>query len=139
VKRRIVPCVLVASLLFSIGCYNTEMVTKEGLKARAEQVDITVFTSDSLEYKFLKTDYSIQGDTVSGFGIRRRNTVATVVLDASLPLASITSIETRELDPTKTILLCGGVVVGVALIILILSSDNQQDQPTPQLEGGHPL
>jgi hypothetical protein len=120
VKRKIVSCVLVASLSFYIGCYSTEMVSKDELKAKVEQLDITIFTKDSLEYKFSKENYRIQGDTLSGYGIRRWNVSTDVIFDASLPFADIDSIETREFDPTRTIVLCGGIGLGVVLIITLL-------------------
>lgn len=108
VKRKIVSCVLVSSLLFSIGCYSPGVVTKEELKAKAERIDITVFTKDSTEYKFLKDNYRIQGDTLSGFGVRRRNMSSDIVLDASLSLSDVNSIETKKFDLMRTMLLCGG-------------------------------
>jgi hypothetical protein len=126
-KRKVVSCVLVASLLFSIGCYSTEVVTKEEFKAKDEQVDITVYTKDSLEYKFSKGQYRIQGDTLSAWsrvltivpsstllsfqervallesGGRISPTRDSIV--ASIALADITSIKTEEFDGLKTIAL----------------------------------
>jgi hypothetical protein len=130
-KRKIVPWFLVASLLFYIGCYNTEMVSKEGLKARVEQYNITVSTKDSLEYKFLKDNYRVQGDTLTGFGVRKSNNFSDIVLDASLPFADITSIETKEFSLGKTFLLCSGVGLGAALIIKILFTHDQPLMITP--------
>ena len=119
--RKIVSCVLVASLSFSIGCYSTEMVSKDEIKTRIDPVDITIYTKDSLEYKFSKECYRIQGDTLSGYGIRTSNRSSSIVLDASLSFADITSIETRQFSLIRTILLCAGVGLGTVLIIEILS------------------
>jgi hypothetical protein len=131
-KRRIVPWVVAASLSFYIGCYNTEIVTKEGLNAKAEQVDITLFMRDSLEYTFLKNDYRFQGDTLKGFGVRRLHGVSDIVLDASVAFTDIISIETRELSTGKTILLCGGIALGSVFIIeLLLSHDQPPTLVTP--------
>jgi hypothetical protein len=127
-RKEIVSCVLVASLMFYIGCYNTELLTKEGLKARVEQCDITVSTKDSLDYTFLKDNYRIQGDTLTGFGVRKSHSVSDVVLDASLPFANITAIETREFSTGKTVLLCSGVGLGAFLIGKVLFGHSQPDQ-----------
>jgi hypothetical protein len=121
-KNNIISCVLVASLSFSIGCYNTQTITreqlteptKEELKAKTAQVDITVCTSDSLEYKFLKDSYRIQADTLTGFGVQtiggtdRR-------FQGSISFADISSLKTEEFDLTGTIIAIGlpvGLVVG---------------------------
>ena len=124
--RKIVSCILAVSLSSYIGCYTTEIVSKEALIARVEQVDITLIMKDSLEYTFLKSDYRIQGDTLKGFGVRRSTGVSDIVLDASLPLADIISIETKEISAAKTILLCGGIGLGAAIIIAALL---RHDQP----------
>jgi hypothetical protein len=124
-RREIVSCVLVASLMLCVGCYNTELVTKEGLKARTEQCDITVSTKDSLDYTFLKDNYRIQGDTLTGYGVRRSTGLSEVVLDASLPFANITSIAYKEFSPWKTIALCGGVGLGVLIVSELLFRQNQ--------------
>ena len=124
---------LLASLSFYIGCYSTEMVSKDTLKAKVEQVDITVFMKDSLVYKFSKENYRIQGDTLSGYGIRQRNLSTDVVFAASLPFAEIDSIETRNVDPARTIALCGGIGLGVVLIITLLFRHDQA--PTMALPG----
>jgi len=67
-KKKIIPCILVVSLLFSIGCSSSHTIATEKLEAKP---DITVFTKDSLEYEFLMDNYDIQGDTLIGFGEQR--------------------------------------------------------------------
>jgi hypothetical protein len=101
------------------------MVSKDEFKARAEQADITIFTKDSLDYKFSQGNYRIQADTVSGYCIRRSNSSTDVVFDASLSFADIDSIETRELDLPRTIALCGGIGLGVSLAIILLFRPDQ--------------
>jgi hypothetical protein len=115
-KRKIISCLLIFSLLFSVGCYSTDLITKEEFKAKVKQDDITLFMKNSLEYKFLKDNYSIQGDTLSGFGVRKWSWGSDIVLDASLPFTDITSIEARQFNLTRTLILCGGI--GVPIIIL---------------------
>ena len=137
-KRKIVSCVLVALLMFCLGCYSTVMVTKEEFKAKAKQDDITLFTKDSLEYKFLKENYRVRGDTLTGFGVRRSNMSSDIVLDASLSFADVVSIETKEFDAAKTTLLCCGVGVGAALIVYILFHSNGTDQAVQPSVVGHP-
>jgi hypothetical protein len=124
-KRKIVSCVLVASLSFYIGCYSTEMVSKDELKAKSGQVDITIFAKDSLEYEFTKGNYRILGDTLSGYGIRKQKVSTEVISDASLSFAVIDSIQTREFDLPRTIAFCGGIGLGVVVIITLLFQHNQ--------------
>ncbi len=118
-KRKVVSCVLVSSLLFSIGCYSTRTVTKEELKARNEQVDITVWTKDSLEYRFSKKHYRIQGDTLTGFGVQvRSNTSPRDSVVIFIALADVTSLKTEELDLGGTIIVIG-LPVGLVVVLLI--------------------
>ena len=123
-KRKIVSCLLLASFSYYVGCYSTEVASKDELKEKVEQVDITIFTKDSLEYKFSKDNYRIRGDTLSGYGIRRGNVSTEVVLDARISFANIDSIETQELNLPHTILLCGGIgFIGVLIITLLFKRD----------------
>jgi hypothetical protein len=125
VKRKVVSCVLVASLSFSIGCYGTGTVTKDELKAKDEQVDITVFTKDSLEYRFSKENYHIHGDTLTGIGVQLIGDGRTEGrFDGSISFADIASIEMSELSIGKTILLSVGIigVVGGGLFLIFLAS-----------------
>jgi hypothetical protein len=121
---KIISCVLVASLSFSIGCYNNDTITreklnpitKEELRAEVEQLDITVFTRDSVEYKFLKGNYRVQGDTLIGFGVQ------TIGGDdrpfhGYVSFADITSLETEEFSLAKT-LIAIGLPVGAAVAFL---------------------
>ncbi len=117
-KNKIVSCLLVVSLSFYIGCYSTEMVSKEELKAKRHQVDVTILTRDSLEYRFSKENYSIQGDTLAGYGSRRWNMSTEIVLDARLSFTDMTSIETKEFSLVRTILLCSAVGLFAELIII---------------------
>jgi hypothetical protein len=137
-KSEIISCVLVASLSFSTGCYSTGMVGRDEFKAKAEQVDITVFTHDSSEYKFLKENYHIQGDTLTGFGVRKWNMSSEIVLGASLSFADIDSIESKEFDATKTILVCGGVGLGTGLIIYLLFFSHETEQSVQPSGVGYP-
>jgi hypothetical protein len=113
----VLTCVYLCLLIFFIGCYSPAVVTKEELKAKAEGIDITLFTKDSVEYKFLKGNYHIQQDILIGYGVRGRNMDSDIVLDASLPLAEIASIEIMRFDVTKTIMFCGGVGLGAVFIL----------------------
>lgn len=137
-KRQIVSCVFVTSVLFSIGCYSPGMVTKEEVKAKAGQIDITLFMKDHIAYEFLKENYRIHGDTLTGFGVRRSNVSSDIVLDASLSFANIDSIGTRVFDPTKTALLCCGVGLGAALTLYIVLHDNEPEQVVVPTAVGHP-
>jgi len=112
-KTKIVPCLLIASILFYIGCYNTETVTKEQLKATSI-FDITVITVDSLEYKFSKQHYSIVGDSLSGVGVQ--------IIDVwpgenqfkgLIPFSNIAQIKKDEFNPHKT-----WFIVGTSLLVL---------------------
>ena len=119
---KIISCLLVASLSLYIGCYTTDPVTKEELKAKVDQAYITVYTKDSLEYKFLKENYSIQGDTMRGFGTQ------TIGGDdrpfhGSISFADITLMETEKFNLAETIIV---IVVPVGLVIWALISWHPQ-------------
>jgi hypothetical protein len=122
IRTKIVSCVLVATLSFSMGCYSNQTMTreqltptaKEELKSNVEERDVTVLTKDFSKYKFLKGDYRIQGDTLKGFGVR-------IIggddrpFDGSISFADIAALETEEFDLTATLIAIGlpvGLVVG---------------------------
>jgi hypothetical protein len=122
-KRKIISCALVASISFSIGCYNTQTITreqlqattKEELKAKADKDDITVFTKGSLEYEFSKGNYRIQGDTLIGFGVQTIDGNDRP-FHGAISFADITSLETEKFNLGITILAIGlpvGLVVGL--------------------------
>ena len=95
-KRRVISCLIVASLSVYKGCYSTETFTKEELQAKVEQVDITVYTKGSLRFEFPKGFYRIQGDTLLAFGVQlRRDTVPYDSLVTAISFSDITSIETE--------------------------------------------
>jgi hypothetical protein len=119
-KKKIIPCLLVVSLSFYIGCYSTEMVTKDELKTQVEQVDITVFTKDSVEYKFVKGNYRVQGDSLVGFGVQKMGYID-VPFHGSIALADITSIETGGFSVGKTVLLGVGLIVVVGAGAFLIS------------------
>jgi|GEM_PF-4871060 hypothetical protein len=145
-KRQIVSCAFVVSLLFSIGCYSTEVVMKEELKAKAEQMDITVVTKDSLKYEFSKKRYRVQGDTLIGWSrvltapsstsLSFQETVAllesghsisanTYTRDSvvtSIALADITSLKTDQFDLAGTIIcvILASSVLFIGFLYLIL-------------------
>jgi hypothetical protein len=113
-KSKIVSLLLVASLLFYIGCYNTEMLKKEKLKDNLEQ-DINVIAKDSLEYKFYKGDYSIQNDTLSGTGVQMIEGWPTDKhFNGSMALSEIAQVKTVKLDVVTTI---GSIVLGLGFVI----------------------
>jgi hypothetical protein len=107
VKRKIVSYLLISLLLFSIGCHSTGMLTKEDLKAKPEQGDITVVTKTGSEYKFLNNNYHIQNDTLTGFGSRTLGSFDEP-FQGSIPFTDITSFKTERFN-----------VVGTSLVILV--------------------
>ena len=121
-RRKCVARVLVASLVLSIGCYSTNMVTKEDLKGKVGEADIIVFTKDLSQYTFSKEDYRVHGDTLSGAAVRKRIMGDEVALKASIALSDIGLIEAREVSPVKTILACGGFGLVVAVVTSLFFS-----------------
>lgn len=137
-SRTAASIALYCSLLFSIGCYSTVVVTKEEFILKGERADVTLISKDSIEYKFLEGNYRLQGDTLKGFGVRRRQMFSDIVLDASLPLADISSIEAEEFNSTKTLLLGGGVGIGALIITKILFFNNTSDSTVGSTSAGPP-
>ena len=122
-KRGIVSCVLVASLCFNLGCTSTEMVSKDELKATADQIDITVYTDEALKYEFPKGYYRIQGDTLMGVVSKSRNLFSEIRSDSTatitISFSDITSIETEKFNLSMTIVAIAipvGLVVAATLI-----------------------
>ena len=109
-KKKIISWALVGFLMCSLGCYSNQTMTKEGLdantreglKAECEQADITVFTKDSSEYKFLKGNYRIQSDTLTGFGFQTIDGTDGR-FHGSLSFADITSLRTEKFNLGRTI------------------------------------
>jgi hypothetical protein len=92
----------------------------EELKAEVGKVNITIYTKDSLEYKFLKENYSIQGDTLRGFGTQ------TIGSDdrpfhGSISFADITLMETQKFNLAETIIVIV-IVIGVPVGLVIWAS-----------------
>ena len=114
-----VSCLLVGSLSFSVGCYTGVTVKKEELPKSVGESDIIVHTRDSLEYRFSGENYRVHGDTLSGYGIRRGRVLVEEALVASLPFAAVDSLEVQKFDAGRTILLCGGIGIGAALIAIM--------------------
>ncbi|HTP12270.1 MAG TPA: hypothetical protein VMM37_01530 [Bacteroidota bacterium] len=122
-KRKCVSCVLVASLLLSVGCYSTGTVTREELKEMTEtdQADITVHMKDSREYKFSRMNYRIQGDTLFGLGILSPGgdpATASDSVAASIPFADMSSIETERLNVVVTIIVIAAPVAAVVIFFV---------------------
>jgi hypothetical protein len=125
ITMKIISSLLIASLLFCVGCYSNQTITseelnttvKEELKAEVEQRDITVFTKDSLEYEFSKEHYRIQGDTLSGFGIQTIRGKE-VRFQGSIPFADIASVKTTEFSLAQTLVAIGLPVVAVGAFFI---------------------
>jgi hypothetical protein len=126
-KMKIISCVLVSSILFSIGCYNTQTITREQLQAtakerlNAEQLDVTVIMKDSLEYRFVKDNYRIQGDTLTGFGVQTIGD-SERSFQGSIAFADITSLRTTEFSLAKTIIAASLPFAAFGVFVLILAS-----------------
>jgi len=111
-KRQIVSACLFLPLLFSVGCYSSEVVTKDDVNSKAEQVDITVWTKRSLEYKFLKDNYRIHSDTLTGVGVQTTGG-NDVSFHGSIPFSDIAMLRTDEFDVGATTL---AIVIPIALL-----------------------
>lgn len=120
VVRPIVSCTLVASLLFWIGCYSSEVVSREEFRTEAGRVDVALLTTDSLQYRFSEGNYQIDGDSLTGAGFRSGHLSTDLVLNVRLSLANISAIEITRFDLLKTAALCGGVVaIGILCYAMI--------------------
>jgi len=119
---------LLAPLLFCVGCYSNQTltheelntITKERLRAEVEQRDITVFTRDSLEYRFSREHYRIRADTLTGFGIQT-SAGNDVRFQGSISFADITSIRTTEFSLAQTLVAIGLPVVAVGAFLIALA------------------
>ena len=125
-RRTLARWLLAGSFLFHVGCYNTETLSKDQLRATQDH-DITVKTNGALRYRFSKHQYSIVGDSLSGVGVQ--------IIDVwpgedrfkgSIPLSNIASIRNDEFNSRETIFIVAGslfvlMFVGGALVASGLS------------------
>lgn len=157
-KKKIISCVLLASVSFYIGCYNNQTITSaelktmsnEELKAKVKNLDLTVGTKDSAEYKFTRENFRIHGDTLSGFDVQswkehmttaeynelvEKHPTLTAIsahssahdtVVTSISLADITSVKTKEFSLGETIFVVLGVgAVGFLVSIYVLLTNNK--------------
>lgn len=111
VMKTFVVCALLASLLLTVGCTNNDTIMREQLNAErkrklrdgADQFDVQALT-DSLEYRFSKGNYRVQGDTLAGFGVQTAGGYE-VPFKGFIPFSAITMIKTEEFSLAKTILI----------------------------------
>lgn len=112
--------VMLAFLPMWSGCYNIESATRDSITTQEEQLEVRVLTKDSVEYRFLGENYRIQGDTLSGFGVRTRSDSSEIVFDARLALSDMTFIETKEFSARQTIAFIAALGIVGYLIIKVL-------------------
>jgi hypothetical protein len=99
---------IVASISFYVGCYNTEVVTKDQLKA-AFNYDIDVIMKDSLEYRFLNNNYSIHDDSLSGVGVQMIDgRPAENYFKGSMSLSEIAQVKADKFNVKETVFIIGG-------------------------------
>lgn len=131
-KQKIISCLLAASFLFYAGCYDSVELTKERLLQSHGQSDISVVTRSCRRYEFKKGNYNISGDSLFGVGIQKLTPpFKDVPFRDPIGLSDIVVIETREFNTGKTILLAGGIALGVAGIIAISNGGNESAPPPP--------
>jgi hypothetical protein len=128
-KTHVVSSVLLFSLAFYVGCYTIGPITKEELKARVHQVDITVYTHTSLTYDFSGGYYRIRGDTLSGVVPVRRDLFSEARYDngrtIDILFSDIKSIETETFDLVTTLLIVGGVgVAGLIALVIVFGGSH---------------
>lgn len=126
---KIISAFLIASLLFSIGCYSRWAITKEELDAAARErlgagaseCNVRVFMNNSVEYRFDKGNYHVHGDSLTGFGVRKADGEETR-FDGSIALSEVTSLKTSEFMLVPTIIaialppmLLGGFLLALAI------------------------
>ena len=111
---------MLAFLPMWFGCYNIESATRDSITTQEEQLEVRVLTKDSVEYRFLGENYRIQGDTLSGFGVRTRSNSSEIVFDARLVLSDMTFIETKEFSARRTIAFIAALGIVGYLIIKVL-------------------
>jgi hypothetical protein len=116
-----------------IGCYSSNVISKEEFLSQSEQTDITVFTKDSSEYEFSKDQYRIAGDSLSGLAmLTKPNAFGPEGFKGSIAIADIAQVEREEFSTARTVLLVGGIGLAAAAIIVVVVAS----QPTISGGGG---
>jgi len=137
-ERKIVSCALCSLLLVSAGCFSTAVVTMKELETTSHKADVTLFMKDSAEYKFLQGNYHVQGDSISGFGLQTRGPNSDIVLNASLSFGDVRSMEAKQFNLGKTVLLGGAIAVTALVITKFLFFNHEAEQAiTPSGGGTH--
>ena len=111
---------MLAFLPMWFGCYNIESATRDSIKSQEEQLEVRVMTKDSVEYRFLGENYRIEGDTLSGFGVRTQSNSSEIVFNTRLALSDMTFIETKEFKAGRTVAFIAALGVVGFLIIKVL-------------------
>jgi hypothetical protein len=124
-RLRFISRLLAFSLLVYCGCHTTGIMSRDGLRSGDNGADITVFARDSLQYRFSGENYHVQGDTLTGYGMRIHHAVTDVVFQASLPLADVDSVETKRFDLTTTVMVAGGIGLVAVGIVALLNRQNR--------------
>jgi len=118
-KSTLVRYLLVCLVPSYVGCYNTDTVTKDQLKASTDR-DIIVITKDSLEYKFSKHAYSIVGDSLSGVGVQNNDVrPGKNEFKGSIPLSKIAQIKNDGFNSRRTWFIVGASVLALSFVWLV--------------------
>ncbi len=135
-KKKIVSCVLIISLLLYVGCYNSETLTKQELTAMDREAAITVFTKEQRRIVFEAGKYSLIGDTLWGMGAENVALSINKPFRGPIPLSHIVVIEVKEFSAVKTMVFVGGVGLAVAGLIAAANSSSKSSPPPPPPSGG---
>ena len=128
-KKLFIAFTLVAFLNF-IGCYSSEVISKEELDKGNAQIDfneeIYVTTQDYSRYHFLKGFYQIQKDTLYGEG-SVQNAGDEIPFKGKIAMDEVTSFEQSKPDAGSSAGLTIGIIaigaVALGLILLAMLSD----------------
>lgn len=113
--RKIFISLVLLSFLNYLGCYSSEIITKnevdQGLKKINLDEEISISTKDYNSYRFGAHQYQIQNDTLSGTGVITK-LGKQIPFKGKIAMNDIVSIEQKSTDAVATI----GLVLGIAAL-----------------------
>ena len=118
--KKYIVVVLIPSLLIHLcGCYSMREISKDEIAGLKDGGDLIVFTKDSTIYSFKESNYHISNDSLYGKGYVKftEDSDFKVVIENTIALTNIESVQQDELNPVTTTLLIFGSILVVVVVV----------------------
>ena len=113
--KKILISLVIISFLNYLGCYTSEIITKNEIDQGTKKINlkevISISTKDYKSYSFGANQYQIQNDTLFGTGVITK-LGKQIPFKGKIAMNDIVSIEQKSTDAVATI----GLVLGIAAL-----------------------